>query len=276
MKSFLFDSLGLLFDPRAKALIKDAFAYGSAAFIQRGNSPAMFDLMISVTNTELFHKFQLESFPNHYSPWATHRLTSFLNNSSPNLYYNTGIKANGEVFKYGIIQCNNLSTDLIEWKNLYAAGRLQKPLIALIESEGTQKDNYINRTMSLRLATRANKITSSNPSTREWESILKSIIELSYNGDVRMSIAENPLKIQKILQSQFDLLMEIYKPLYPFIDQVDFPPSLKKYSPEDLLKVCRYKVFKASVVQSLKGLVSAKPLTALNYVTRKIKKKFVQ
>ena len=276
MKSFLLDSLDLLFDPRAKALIKDAFAYGSATFNQKGNIPSMFDLMISVSNTNLFHKYQLESFPCHYAPWAAHRIVSFLNDSSPNLYYNTGIRANGEVFKYGVIQSNNLSADLTEWKNLYAAGRLQKPLLILIESEKTQKNNFINRTMSLKLASLINNINCQSPSNQEWASILKSIVELSYNGDVRMFIAENPLKIQKILESQFDSLLEIYKPLYPFIEKVDFPPLLKKNNLGELLKACRYKVFKSSIAQSIKGLVTAKPMTAFNYVTRKIKKKFIQ
>jgi hypothetical protein len=276
MKTFLLDSLDLLFDPRAKSLITDAFAYGSAVFAQKGNVPSMFDLMINVTNIDLFHRYQLESFPSHYSPWMTHRLAAFLNNSSPGLFYNTGIKVNGEIFKYGIIQGDNLSADLTEWKYLYAAGRLQKPIIELIESEKTRLENLTNRLMSLKLAALINKISNEVPDIKEWETLLKTIIELSYKGDVRMFIAENPHKVQKILQSQFDPLLEIYKPLYPQIGKAALPKFFNKYPPENLPKVCRNKVFVASAIQSLKGLVTAKPKTTLSYITRKIKKKFIQ
>jgi mitochondrial translocator assembly and maintenance protein 41 len=276
MKTFLLDSLDLLFDPKAKSLIIDAFAYGSAVFAQKGNVPSMFDLMINVKDANLFHRYQLESFPSHYSPWMTHRLASFLNNSPPGLYYNTGIKVNGENFKYGIIQGDMLSADLTEWKYLYAAGRLQKPVIELFESQKTRLENLTNRLMALKLAALVNKISSAVPDLREWEILLKTIIELSYKGDIRMFIAENPLKVQKILASQFDPLLEIYKPLYPQIEMTAFPKSFCNYLPENLPKVCQNKVFVASTIQSLKGLATAKPMTAIRYITRKIKKKFIQ
>lgn len=54
-----------------------------------------------------------------------------------------------QVIKYGVIGTETLCRDLTTWDTLYAAGRLQKPVLALKESEAVTAANRQNHLSAL-------------------------------------------------------------------------------------------------------------------------------
>lgn len=308
--------------------IKFCFAYGSAAFKQLTNlSNNMVDLIFVVRNVNQWHAENLELNPKHYAQpmrFFGHRVISNIQeNWGAKIYYNTLVKmTDGHIIKYGIVSEVSLIEDLLDWNDLYLAGRLHKPVKVLVEpSENSQLPTAL--VQNLHSAVHAALLLLPQHFT-EIE-FYKTIAGLSYNGDFRMTFGENKEKISNIVLPQLAQFKELYTPiLQHFENYVDIPksetvvvkcqqdtspatkihhlnqlpriPQVKlvrawcqgprskdtedclraiAYDPEcgQILDQClREIVWRSSVTQSLKGIVTAGFVKSVQYSTAKILK----
>ncbi|XP_008591512.1 PREDICTED: mitochondrial translocator assembly and maintenance protein 41 homolog, partial [Galeopterus variegatus] len=111
-----------------------AFAYGSGVYRQAGpnsDKNAMLDFVFTVDDPVAWHSKNLKKNRSHYSflkILGPKIITSLQNNYGAGVYYNPLIMCDGKLIKYGVISTSILIEDLLNWNNLYIAGRLQKPV----------------------------------------------------------------------------------------------------------------------------------------------------
>lgn len=118
--------------------------------------------------------------------------------------YFSEIKDDGYIFKYGVIEVEDFKRGLSTWDNLFMAGRFHKPVM---EIEATDDIRYVisyNKNIALMIAC----LFCDEVTTRE--DIYKKLCGISYIGDARMAFAENPHKVENIVDGSFDKLSEIY------------------------------------------------------------------
>ncbi|KAL8455480.1 hypothetical protein Emag_000609 [Eimeria magna] len=114
--------------------------------------------------------------------------------------------------KYGVVPTEALIDDLRNWRHMYFAGRMQKPVTlswspGVEAREETEAALHKNRLNALRLALLL------LPEEITFKRLLEEIVSLSYRGDLRMLIAEDPDKVSKIVRGQAAELCAIYQPL---------------------------------------------------------------
>jgi translocator assembly and maintenance protein 41 len=138
------------------------------------------------------------------------------------------------LIKYGVIEHECLIEDLVSWKHLYVAGRLQKPTVLITDNDSQTSSlqlqefkhaqNNINLPAALTAALLCiDKHQTNNTNMSIPESVLyQRIAQLSYSGDVRMNVsAEDPNKIQKLVESQgqFERFRLLYRESFERIQQ---------------------------------------------------------
>lgn len=111
-----------------------------------------------------------------------------------------------QMIKYGVTSVASLQRDLLDWNALYLAGRLHKPVETLLSHpkiEGAQAANLESavRTALLLL-----------PRRFTMRQLLHTICDLSYVGDIRMGLAEDERKVDRILQGSYERLVAMYEP----------------------------------------------------------------
>jgi len=118
--------------------------------------------------------------------------------------------------KYGVINIGDLVSDLNNWDTLYVAGRLQKP-IKIIEPEkavnSANKNNLKSALLTALLLL---------PESFTEEQLFMVIAKLSYMGDFRMIIGENPNKIQNIVNNNIPYFRDLY------VDTISLQSTLHK------------------------------------------------
>lgn len=239
----------------------------------------MKDLLVVVRDASLFHRLQMSSHREHYAPWMSVRMATFLNRLPAYVFFNAGVRSGcGQLFKYGVIEQQHLINDCLQWSSLYAAGRLHKPVLRLNDGAFNNSIDDVlqtNRVFALRAALLLNN--GECRSDLDWNRIFKYIINLSYHGDVRMGFAEHPSKIENILAEQEDLFYSIYRPLLPnAISNLSHLPQIFKpgnTDPKHISVSCQRVVQNSSISQTIKGIFTASPTTTITYVLRKIKKR---
>lgn len=301
------------FDPK---FIRYAFRYGSSAFKQSGytaaeNQSGMLDLMIVTRGDPFeFHKSNLERNRDHYSrlvrsEFGQRRLLQAVQDAGAGVFFNTDVKLNGQRAKYGIVSDRRFRQDLTQWDTLYLAGRLHKPVGDLIEPDAEITEA---KRANLIYAFHAGILLLTEKFTRT--ELLEAIVSISYLGDIRRLLAENPNKVRNIVQGQGQELWKLYEPL---LDEVGYSRHLQKLDAagekwsQDFSLECRnlrllcipnsvksrigrpndydvtpVKMRKAladiarwpSVVQSFKGVLTADPSTSTRYLLAKIAKRF--
>jgi len=152
------------------------------------------------------------------------------------------------LIKYGVISTERLVKDLTEWDALYIAGRMHKPMHMLICAPEIQEAAHTNLRHALATAVllmdeskaadgnkelssssdvpaasavlqpAAPAASSSAPSSLSSFSVtlralLTRICSLSYLGDIRMGVAENPHKVANIVTGSWEQLVDLYTPL---------------------------------------------------------------
>ncbi len=297
--------------------IRYAFAYGSGVLKQIGYAPeqlnsVMIDLMLVVDSTKDFHGTNLKVNISHYSSIMSsdigqRNLLEPVQRFGAGVYFNTDIPFGDGKAKYGIVQYDRFRSDLSQWDTLYLAGRLHKPVHELIgpdeEISELRRDNLIFALHSalLMLPEKFNRLD-----------LLQMIVGLSYLGDIRQGLAENPRKIRNIAEGQFEALWSMYEPL---LAEVGFDDICQVLQPVDwshenwvqeksqaacnLRVLClpsnlrrnigRIKNFEVkpgqvhralarivrwpSFVQSAKGVLTAGPSVSLKYLASKFKKR---
>jgi translocator assembly and maintenance protein 41 len=120
--------------------------------------------------------------------------------------------------KYGVISDKALLQDLNEWTFLYMAGRLHKPCV--FERQGAGDESWTeflsavdrNRLAALSAALLLGARDEHYGSMAVLH-FLRAIVRLSYDGDIRVGLAENPKKVDNIVHAQRQLMWQLYAPL---------------------------------------------------------------
>ncbi|KAK5968841.1 Phosphatidate cytidylyltransferase mitochondrial [Trichostrongylus colubriformis] len=159
--------------------VEYAFAYGSGAFQQQGEnkSEKMVDFVLCTNDPVTFHTENIEKNSSHYSLLrciGAKSLVKFQTRLAARVYYNTRVHVGNRRMKYGVISMEDLKRDLLDWRWLYVAGRLHKPVL---------------------------------------NELFEKIVSLSYTGDFRMYVGEDKDKIKKIVLGSMEELSDVYNPL---------------------------------------------------------------
>jgi translocator assembly and maintenance protein 41 len=102
---------------------------------------------------------------------------------------------------------HHLQRDLEEWETLYLAGRLQKPVKILRQDAKLGLATKMNLENAIRVSLLM------LPERFTEEELYLKIGGLSYSGDFRMRIGENPYKVFNIVYAQMDAFREKYDPI---------------------------------------------------------------
>ncbi|MFH4981233.1 hypothetical protein AB6A40_007942 [Gnathostoma spinigerum] len=190
--------------------VEYAFAYGSGAVSQAGENVAekMVDFIVVSNDSFKFHEENLKTNPSHYSAvrhYGPRRITQLQRDFGARVFFNTQIKYEGRLMKYGVISSEHLQEDLLDWRWLYIAGRLHKPVV-----------DVILPSPSLSFALKENRASAFQaallllPDTFSLQQFFSKIVSLSYNGDFRMWFGEDKRKMDKIVSGNENQFYKLY------------------------------------------------------------------
>lgn len=282
-----------------------AFAYGSGAMSQEGYSEAdnpMIDFIFAVNSPLDWHKRNLQENPADYSLLARALGEDFiakLQQKGAGVYYNPYIGFEGRRIKYGVISVQDLLKDLEAWNSLYVGGRLHKPVVLLKQNPALEKPMKTNLEQALNVSLFL------LPQRFSESELYETIAGISYIGDSRMRFGENPRKVKNIVKGNFERFRELYWGILHSKDKLHFfnglflqdldqishidiyaklPESLKSIElfsvfissnerfPDELRKKIAGIVYRSSVSQSFKGILSAGAINSIKYAAEKLKK----
>lgn len=205
-----------------------SFAYGSGvkkqlAKSKPGDKPNMIDLIYCVENSSKWHEENLNLNPSHYSflrYFGHNFIAKFQENSGAKVYFNTLVNIEDVIIKYGVVSRKDLVTDLLEWSDLYLAGRLHKPVEILKNPSNAELQASLQ--LNLQSAVHAALLILPDKFT-EYE-FYYVISNLSYGGDFRMTFGESKNKVANIVKPQLLGFRNLYYPVIKTLqDYVDFP-----------------------------------------------------
>ena len=268
-----------------------AFGYGSGVFKQLGyddKEKVQIDLILIVSNILEWHKNNIKKNPKDYSFVGR----TFLLNSNVNdikgitgITYQSNIDYMGHLFKYGVIEYEDFVRHMQTWDSFYVPGRFQKPILTI-------KSNNIIDNLILENRRNACKIGLLFLNNNEIKDLYLSICNLSYAGDTRMKVAENPNKVDNIVGGAYDKFDEMYNFDDLYIkngEQIEYkinldnlPLELQKYVQDVDSKYMKEKIMeylynlnkKESYDQTLKGIKTNGVVKSLKYGFAKVLKKF--
>ncbi|KAI9014725.1 mitochondrial matrix Mmp37 [Gaertneriomyces semiglobifer] len=218
-----------------QAPIRFAVAYGSGVFPQKGynykkaqpgsKEGPMVDFIFGVTHPAHWHSLNIRQNRNHYSSLAllgSGVISRVQEQTGAGIYFNPDVEVAGMRIKYGVVSMDTLIRDLSDWETLYLAGRLSKPVKILRDDARVTIANRKNQRSTLRTALLL------LPHEFSEEDLFLTIAGLSYRGDFRMTVGENPHKLYNMVATQMDLFREIYKPI------IEDLPNVTYTSPETI------------------------------------------
>ncbi len=195
-----------------------AAGYGSGVFSQglaQRNSNTQIDLILGVQDPEKWHAKNIEANPTHYSGlkyFGPSFITFVQDKLGAGVYFNPFCSINGVKVKYGVVSIDRMLDDLQNWRTLYLAGRMHKPLQILRSDDRIDSAQKVNLISAMSLALML------LPKIFSERDLYMKITSISYMGDVRMAIAENPRKIQNIVDNQFKHFRRLYGPIMNHFD----------------------------------------------------------
>lgn len=203
------------------------FAYGSGVFKQLGktSSRPMIDMIFVVDDSRGFHGQNIHMNPTHYSNIKRfgHNFIGALQEKWPaHVYFNTLIPVEGEeiVIKYGVISTTHFINDLLDWNDLYIAGRLHKPVLQ-VEPPSVKR---VDEALFINLCSAVHAALLILPEYFTERHFYRTIVALSYDGDFRMIFGEDKNKIDNIVNAQIPYFRELYRPILAALGQyVDVP-----------------------------------------------------
>lgn len=262
-----------------------AFGYGSGVFKQLGynnkDNPQI-DLILVVDDIKSWHKENINKNPKDYSFIGK----NFFMKASikkikglTGITYQSNIKYKNHLFKYGVIEYCDFVKNLETWDSFYVAGRLQKPILVI-------KSNNVIDDLIIKNRRNACKIGLLCLDEKTVSNLFLTICKLSYTGDTRMTVAENPHKVNNIVGASYDKFMMMYNfdDLYKIngkkieynINLDNLPSSLSKINKtkKDILEYLYNLNKKESFNQTIKGLKTNGIIKSFKYGFAKILKKF--
>lgn len=207
------------------APIKYAFAYGSGVFSQGRASDAkkpQIDLVFGVSYSQHWHSLNMRQYPEHYSSlkYLGSGAVSFVQEKlGAGLYFNPYVEMDGLKIKYGVVNIDTVLGDLEKWQTLYLAGRLHKPVKILRDEPRVRFVNQSNLISALRTALLI------LPENFTELDLYKTVAGISYMGDPRMTVGENPNKINNIVNNQFLNFRNLYSSLLDLLPNVELTHS---------------------------------------------------
>jgi mitochondrial translocator assembly and maintenance protein 41 len=191
------------------------FGYGSGVKKQAHNDGQnkMIDLIFCVDNSYRWHSANLDMNPQHYSALrniGSNFIAKYQENFGARVYFNTLVHLPDEniTIKYGVASTIHLINDLLDWSDLYLAGRLHKPVEIIKSPSSSKVQNAID--MNLKSALHCALLLLPEKFT-EYE-LYYLISSLSYAGDFRMVFGENKNKVENIVRPQLESFRKLYKP----------------------------------------------------------------
>lgn len=280
------------------------FGYGSSIFKQanaNAHVTPQTDVIMVVDDLIQWHSLNMRQNPTDYSVIGTIHLNKRnvdkIKGANKVTYFSE-IKEGSYRFKYGVIEVEDFKRGLSTWDNLFMAGRFHKPILSILTREDINQSIIQNREIALRLAC----LFSDSYCTRR--ELLLNLCGISYLGDTRMKIAENPHKVANIVDGSFAELTEIYSLNVDYILPIDkehfiishqrlleelpyFPNCLLEYLMEnnvdtsDLYAVRYYlkkyiyeKNHSESKAQIFEGLKTNGVVRSIPYALAKVSKRF--
>ena len=261
------------------------FGLGSAVFKQigSGTKEGQIDGIGIVDNSPLFHIKNMQLNPKYYSTTGKlffsltqFKLTKQVQFVGADICYLTYIKFNEKTFKLGIIQRKDFLDDLLNWKNLYMAGRFMKVTLMLKTDDEIKNAIEYNRKSALIVS-----LLMLPEDKYNLYELYQLIISLSYKGDFRNGIKagdtailsfENPNKINNLLAGQYigyNNLYSNYPDLYNKDHEPDFS-TINHLEAESIINKQALKCFEEINIkpntQHLLTLIDTLPANLKNYL----------
>lgn len=193
------------------------FAYGSGVKKQTGYTDealknTLIDLMFCVDDPTKWHTENLKLNNSHYSCiklLGATNLSRVQENFGAKVYCNTLVPIeNSCSVKYGVISSKHLVRDLVDWTDLYVAGRLHKPVQVIIPPNCDSINEALDRNYKNAIASACLLL----PQRFSYFDLFYQISKLSYSGDFRMIFGENKDKVRNIVQPQLESFIALYAP----------------------------------------------------------------
>jgi len=207
------------------------FAYGSGVFKQENSTSQsnMIDFIFAVDNAERWHELNLEINRSHYSSlcyFGPKMIAQLQTNLASNMYFNSMVPVQQHTIKYGVIAYEDLISDLLDWKYLYSAGRLHKPVQVVLPTS----DSRLMSALRQNFQSAVHAALLLLPEYFTEAQLYKTITGLSYTGDFRMSFGEDKNKVSNIVGGQLGEFRQLYCPIFKSLaDYVDVPiPEAEK------------------------------------------------
>ena len=198
-----------------------AYGYGSGVFRQSGygiKDDPQIDLIFLVEDLKDWHLENMRVNKDDYSLLGK----LYVNVSSlkrlkgrNRITYYSQIYENGYRFKYGVMEEEDFLSFLDSWDNFFIAGRFQKPVLQIKGTEKEEEAIKKNKRQALLVAALM------SPAKLSKVDFYKILCSLSYNGTLRMYVAENPHKVDNIVTGSYDRLNELYDLDVDFIKELD-------------------------------------------------------
>lgn len=192
------------------------FAYGSGVKQQLGQIKEnnVIDFIFCVKDPIGWHAENISRHPSHYSAMrhlGPQFIAKYQANYGAGVYFNTLVPLSdvGVTIKYGVTCRDSMIKDLNDWKYLYIAGRLHKPVFNVVPVTDDAKlskaiDGNLRSAFVVALLLLPERFSSFE--------LFHAISALSYKGDFRMIFGENKQKVANIVKAQESEFMELYKP----------------------------------------------------------------
>lgn len=195
-------------DKRAETV--GVFGYGSGVFKQESyndEDKPQIDLIFLVDDLVTWHFLNMEFNPNDYTysgrAFIRENLTEKVKGFN-GITYLTHVQDGNNMFKYGVMEVDDFTRDLLTWKKFYVAGRFHKPTLEIKSTNLINQMINFNREAALKIACLFCEEVSTG------KELLSKLCGLSYIGDTRMLFAENPNKVENIVNGSYNQLSQMY------------------------------------------------------------------
>ena len=205
-----------------EAPMQTLIGYGSGVLPQAGytKQDQQIDFINVVGDANQFHRRNLQQYPGHYLTKNLALLRWI--QGKDGIYFNPFCPINGHTVKYGTVLRQAALHDLLEWTQLYFAGRLHKPVNFVRDNDPMVK--FLNQynlknalTLSVFMLGLGKPTKVLIPETFSERQLYEQITRLSYMGDFRMKVGgENPHKVKNIVEKQFNLFKQVYEPIIDY------------------------------------------------------------